>query len=91
MEHIPKNLSPSGSIQSAPRQFVVSALSSTHDIVGYELGSFEFDISRDSIQMFKIKRKMHFPAGLMHFRFDSNWGGAYTCIYRVRVHGDPVS
>lgn len=91
IEHIPKNISPSGSIQSAPRQFTISALSSVHDVVGFELGNFEYDISGNSIQMFKIKRKMHFAATLVDIRFDSNWGGSYTCIYRVRIHGDSFS
>ena len=32
---------------------------------------------------------MSFSTSLVHIRIDSNWGESYTCIYRVRVHGDP--
>ncbi|CAG5112398.1 Oidioi.mRNA.OKI2018_I69.chr2.g6618.t1.cds [Oikopleura dioica] len=88
VEHIPTNLSPTGSI-SAPRAFTVSAMNNENDLVGHELGQWEYNINDHPIQTFNVMRKMHFPSGIIDFRFESNWGGSYTCIYRVRVHGDP--
>jgi hypothetical protein len=87
IEHIPKNLSPSGTIQSAPREVSALALSNVDDQVGYQLGKFVYDISGSSVQMFQIAKQIHFPTQYIQFRFQSNWGGGYTCIYRLRVHG----
>merc|ERR1711990_311747 len=87
IEHIPKNLSPSGTIQSAPREVSALALSNVEDQVGYQLGKFVYDISGSSVQMFQIAKQIHFPTQYIQFRFQSNWGGGYTCIYRLRVHG----
>ena len=102
IEHIPRNLSPSGQIRSAPREISISALSGPNDKVssnlihklksmfqiGYHLAKIEFDISGPSIQMFPILHDMNFMAQHVMVKFNSNWGEEYTCVYRVRVHGD---
>ena len=45
-------MSPSGSIGSAPREISVSALSSVHDVVGFDLGTFQYDISGNAVQVY---------------------------------------
>ena len=61
-EHIPKTASPSGSIQSAPREVTVVALSSEDDMIGYQIGTLSYDISGASTQVFPILKKMHFAS-----------------------------
>ena len=56
--------------------------------IGYHLAKIEFDISGPSIQMFPILHDMNFMAQHVMVKFNSNWGEEYTCVYRVRVHGD---
>lgn len=55
------------------------------------LGRFMYDITkRLSVQTFELKHASP-PIKAVVFRFLSNWGqDDYTCIYRVRVHGDEV-
>ncbi|EJU04970.1 hypothetical protein DACRYDRAFT_20541 [Dacryopinax primogenitus] len=56
------------------------------------LGSFEYDNQGAPIQKFSLD-----PApsghmidfGLVVFTFNSNYGGDYTCLYRIRIHGEP--
>ena len=48
----------------------------------------EFDITGPSIQMFPVLHDLNFVTDLVNVKFDSNWGESYTCIYRVRVHGE---
>ena len=104
VEHIPRTMSPSGQIRSAPREIAVSALSSHTDKVtsvpmnlttfnelfkvGYHLAKIEYDISGPSIQMFPILHDTNFMAENVMIKFNSNWGEEYTCLYRIRVHGD---
>jgi len=88
IEHIPRAMSPSGQIRSAPREIAISALSSPTDKVGYHLAKIEYDISGPTIQMFPILHDTNFMAEHVMFKFNSNWGEEYTCLYRVRVHGD---
>jgi len=88
VEHIPRTMSPSGQIRSAPREIAVSALSSQTDKVGYHLAKIEYDISGPSIQMFPILHDTNFMAENVMIKFNSNWGEEYTCLYRIRVHGD---
>lgn len=28
--------------------------------------------------------------GIVIFKIESNWGADFTCLYRVRVHGEPL-
>lgn len=58
------------------------------------LGTFTYDASPQSraIQTFPVPaaiRALHIPTSVLRFRFVSNHGNRdYTCVYRVRVHGD---
>ncbi|XP_075597710.1 sperm-associated antigen 4 protein-like [Balearica regulorum gibbericeps] len=78
----------SGTISSAPRDIAVFGV----DTDGEEetlLGTFTYDIAKEAIQTFPLKNAP-FPRAFSSIRLlvKSNWGKpAYTCIYRVQVHG----
>jgi len=90
MEHIPKTLSPSGSIDSAPREFSVWGLVSENG-EEIELGTYEFVHDGESLQYFSVEpgtipNDMYFP--IVELKIKSNHGNMkYTCLYRFRVHG----
>ncbi|NXS14534.1 SUN2 protein, partial [Neodrepanis coruscans] len=86
LEHIPKALSPQGTIPSAPKDFTVYhlrrkwglwALASSQGLTFY----FHLFPKGDSMGTYQ----------LVELRVLSNWGHPeYTCIYRFRVHGEPA-
>ncbi|XP_063865752.1 uncharacterized protein LOC135103434 isoform X4 [Scylla paramamosain] len=87
IEHIPKSLSPSGEIDSAPKEFEVWGLHSEND-EGVLLGNYEYDQNGDPFQYFAKKEanSEYFP--LIELKINSNHGNLqYTCLYRFRVHG----
>jgi len=87
IEHIPKAIALSGSIDSAPKDFTIYGLSGNpNDWSKKELGRFQYDMDGTPTQTFNVENtKMFYGA---KFHFESNWGNEYhTCIYRVRVHG----
>ena len=57
------------------------------------LASFEYDIRAPthvqtfSMEQYIVESDMYF--GVMVLEIAGNWGGDHTCLYRVRVHGDP--
>ncbi|KAI7791194.1 putative SUN domain-containing protein 2-like [Triplophysa rosa] len=88
LEHIPKTLSPTGEIDSAPKDFVVYGLFNQCD-GGQLLGSFTYNQDEDPIQTFKIPESTQ-VFNIVELRILSNWGHSeYTCVYRFRVHGVP--
>ncbi|XP_071532845.1 uncharacterized protein [Panulirus ornatus] len=87
LEHIPKSLSPTGEIDSAPQDFEVWGLTSEND-EGVYLGSYKYDENGEPLQSFMIKEQntKYFP--LVELKINSNHGNMqYTCLYRFRVHG----
>ncbi|XP_044297160.1 SUN domain-containing protein 2 isoform X2 [Varanus komodoensis] len=93
LEHIPRSLSPKGAIPSAPKDFAVFGLDEEGQQEGILLGQFTYSQDGDPIQTFHLEdedKKTAFQ--LVELRVLSNWGHPeYTCIYRFRVHGEPVS
>ncbi|XP_063078626.1 uncharacterized protein LOC134468662 [Engraulis encrasicolus] len=91
IEHIPKGLSPTGRIDSAPQDFAVYGLSHVDQrIDGVSLGKFTYNADGDPIQTFEVKEpgRDFYPA--VELRIMTNWGDPmYTCVYRFRVHGLP--
>jgi SUN domain-containing protein 1/2 len=88
VEHIPKSMSPTGTIDSAPKDFVVFGLeNSDQDPNPVNLGRFTYDDNGDPIQMFEsapTDRTFKF----IELNILSNHGNInYTCLYRFRVHG----
>ncbi|CAJ0855210.1 928_t:CDS:2 [Entrophospora sp. SA101] len=58
------------------------------------LGRYTYDIEGLPIQTFEVPsdlRKDNKPVRAVIMKINSNWGKpGYTCLYRFRVHGDPV-
>ncbi|KAK3871908.1 hypothetical protein Pcinc_022972 [Petrolisthes cinctipes] len=86
LEHIPKSLSPSGEIDSAPREFEVWGLKSEKD-EGIQLGVYEYSRYGEPLQYFGVQviNEEYFP--FIELKVNSNHGNLqYTCLYRFRVH-----
>ncbi|XP_009877666.1 PREDICTED: SUN domain-containing protein 2, partial [Apaloderma vittatum] len=91
LEHIPKALSPQGTIPSAPKDFAVYGLKEEKEEEGLLLGQFTYNHDGDPIQTFYLKGGAVGTYQLVELRVLSNWGHPeYTCIYRFRVHGEPA-
>ncbi|XP_023510837.2 SUN domain-containing protein 1 isoform X18 [Equus caballus] len=91
LEHIPKTLSPTGNITSAPKDFAVYGLENEYQEEGELLGRFTYDQDGESLQMFPVPKRPEGAFQIVELRILSNWGHPeYTCLYRFRVHGEPV-
>ncbi|XP_057171610.1 SUN domain-containing protein 1 isoform X3 [Ursus arctos] len=91
LEHIPKTLSPTGNITSAPKDFAVYGLENEYQEEGQLLGQFMYDQEGESLQMFHVLERPDGTFQIVELRILSNWGHPeYTCLYRFRVHGEPV-
>nr|AAI55146.1 Zgc:92151 protein [Danio rerio] len=90
LEHIPKSLSPSGNISSAPRRFSVYGLDDEYQDEGKLLGDYTYQEDGDSLQNFPVMEENDKAFQIIEMRVLSNWGHPeYTCLYRFRVHGKP--
>uniref|UniRef100_A0A672RM11 SUN domain-containing protein 1-like n=1 Tax=Sinocyclocheilus grahami TaxID=75366 RepID=A0A672RM11_SINGR len=90
LEHIPKSLSPSGNISSAPRRFSVYGLNDEYQEEGKLLGDYTYEEDGSSLQIFPVMEKSDQAFQIIEMRVLSNWGHPeYTCLYRFRVHGKP--
>jgi len=88
MEHISKTMSPSGKIDSAPREFVVYGLRNEKDQHPAHLGSYSYDQDKDPLQFFEVPEKGDEAFPYIELDILSNHGNMnYTCLYRFRVHG----
>ncbi|CAL8304565.1 unnamed protein product [Merluccius merluccius] len=89
LEHIPKALSPTGTVTSAPRNFTVYGLDDEYQEEGKLLGHYVYQEDGESLQTFPVmKNDQAFQ--IIEVRVLSNWGHPeYTCLYRFRVHGEP--
>ncbi|XP_015447971.1 SUN domain-containing protein 1 isoform X3 [Pteropus alecto] len=91
LEHIPKALSPTGNISSAPKDFAVYGLENEYEEEGELLGQFVYDQEGESLQMFHAPKRPERAFQIVELRVLSNWGHPeYTCLYRFRVHGEPI-
>ncbi|GFN98307.1 sun domain-containing protein 2 [Plakobranchus ocellatus] len=104
LEHIPREVSPLGRLDSAPREFVIMAQEISVSSSEMLLGKFIYDINQEPIQVFEIKDPFctsetldpdkcgpnSRPYNIVTLKVLSNHGNPdYTCIYRLRVHGRP--
>ncbi|NWS49966.1 SUN5 protein, partial [Probosciger aterrimus] len=91
VQHIYKEVSPSGTVISAPRDIIVFVSLFWVLLAGIEeetlLGTFMYNVAKEAIQTFPLK-DTHRAFSHIKLIVKSNWGNtAYTCIYRVQVHG----
>ncbi|XP_029944962.1 SUN domain-containing protein 1 isoform X2 [Salarias fasciatus] len=90
VEHIPKALSPTGNITSAPQNFTVYGLDDEYQEEGKLLGHYTYQEDGESLQSFPVKEQNDKAFQIIEVRVLSNWGHPeYTCMYRFRVHGEP--
>ncbi|XP_030068063.1 SUN domain-containing protein 1 isoform X4 [Microcaecilia unicolor] len=90
VEHIPKTLSPTGNITSAPKDFAVYGLEDEYQEEGRLLGQFMYNQDGEPLQTFPVTVENEDPFQIIELRVFSNWGhNEYTCLYRFRVHGKP--
>ncbi|XP_028311882.1 SUN domain-containing protein 1 isoform X19 [Gouania willdenowi] len=91
VEHIPKSLSLTGKIASAPRDFTVYGLDDESQEEGKLLGQYTYQEDGESLQTFNVEEQSK-AFQIIEVRVLSNWGHPdYTCLYRFRVHGKPSS
>ncbi|XP_059386529.1 SUN domain-containing protein 1-like isoform X2 [Carassius carassius] len=91
LDHVPKSLSPTGSISSAPREFSVYGLDEEQQEEGQLLGQFVYNEDGDALQTFLVSEEVSRGFQIIEMRVLSNWGHPeYTCLYRFRVHGKLV-
>ncbi|XP_053495502.1 SUN domain-containing protein 1 isoform X5 [Ictalurus furcatus] len=91
LEHIPKALSPTGNISSAPRNFSVYGLEDEQQEEGQLLGQYVYQEDGDALQTYPVTENNTEAFQIIELRVLSNWGHPeYTCLYRFRVHGEPV-
>ncbi|XP_062382721.1 SUN domain-containing protein 1 isoform X2 [Sardina pilchardus] len=90
LEHIPKSLSPTGHITSAPQDYAVYGLQDEHLEEGKLLGRYTYDEDGEALQTHPVTEQNDEAFQIIELRVLSNWGHAeYTCLYRFRVHGRP--
>ncbi|KAH8394676.1 hypothetical protein KR222_001666 [Zaprionus bogoriensis] len=91
LEHISKSLSPTGRIDSAPRNFTVWGLEHEKDQDPVLFGEYEYRESGGALQYFAVQNAdIKRPFEIVELRIETNHGQPdYTCLYRFRVHGKP--
>ncbi|CAG8527229.1 13077_t:CDS:1 [Cetraspora pellucida] len=86
----PKALDPDPSTEN----FTSGELKLGSSPLHYFLGKYTYDINGLPVQTFEVSEqilKSNKPVRAIIMRVRSNWGKpSYTCLYRFRVHGDPV-
>ncbi|XP_058650305.1 SUN domain-containing protein 1 isoform X1 [Onychostoma macrolepis] len=91
LDHVPKSLSPTGKISSAPQEFNVYGLDDEQQEEGQLLGQFVYDEDGDALQTFFVSEEVPRGFQIIEMKVLSNWGHPeYTCVYRFRVHGKLV-
>merc|ERR1712106_1095683 len=87
MEHISKSMSPSGKIDSAPREFSVHGLKHEKDGEPFELGKYEYSQEGgEPLQFFDVLNTSSEKFPFIELRIESNHGNNnYPCLYRFRV------
>ncbi|XP_072705479.1 SUN domain-containing protein 3-like, partial [Ciconia boyciana] len=90
MDHVSGTTFHGDSISRAPKDFAVYGLKEEHEEQGTFLGQFTFQAVLNPSQTFQLKNELSGFVNYIRLQVLSNWGHPdYTCLYRVRVHGDP--
>ncbi|XP_063533741.1 klaroid protein-like [Cydia strobilella] len=101
LEHMSRLLAVDGKIESAPKNFSVYGLHGEQDPEPHLFGNYMYDANGTAIQHFPVQFPkltdiggVHYPVAydIIELRVESNHGNpTYTCVYRFRVHGNPLS
>lgn len=101
MEHMSRLLAVDGKIESAPKNFSVYGLHGEMDPEPHHFGDYMYDANSTAIQYFPVQYPkttniggVEYPVAydIIELRVESNHGNpTYTCVYRFRVHGNPLS
>ncbi|XP_052759551.1 klaroid protein-like isoform X2 [Galleria mellonella] len=101
LEHMSRLLAVDGKIESAPKNFSVYGLHGEMDPEPHLFGDYMYDANGTAIQYFPVKYPkttniggVDYPVAydIIELRVESNHGNpTYTCVYRFRVHGNPLS
>ncbi|XP_068631719.1 klaroid protein-like [Battus philenor] len=101
LEHMSRLLAVDGKIESAPKNFSVFGLHGELDPEPHLFGDYMYDANGTAIQYFPVKYPkttniggVEYPVAydIIELRVESNHGNpTYTCVYRFRVHGNPLS
>ncbi|NXL68595.1 SUN3 protein, partial [Chordeiles acutipennis] len=76
---------------TAPKDFAVYGLKKEDEEQGTFLGQFTFLAALNPSQTFQLKNELSGSVKYIRLQVLSNWGHPdYTCLYRFRVHGDPL-
>ncbi|AWP05224.1 Sad1 UNC domain containing protein [Scophthalmus maximus] len=87
LDHLPRYISPTGRIDSAPKDFEVYGMKSYTE-KGTLLGTFTYNEKGESSQTFQLPSPSDEVYRFVELHVLSNWGRVeYTCLYRFRVHG----
>ena len=91
-EHVPKQISRDGNIDSAPREFQVRGMEEESETPGQVLGNYVFEDNGSPMQHFQVQDPHPRPVRFIELTIVSNHGHPeYTCLYRFRVHGQRVT
>ncbi|XP_070783098.1 SUN domain-containing protein 2 [Enoplosus armatus] len=91
LDHLPRYNSPTGRIDSAPKDFEVYGMKDDTE-EGTLLGTFTYNENGESTQTFKLPNPSDVVYRVVELRVLTNWGHVeYTCLYRFRVHGQIAS
>jgi SUN domain-containing protein 1/2 len=96
IEHISKITA--FNITTAPREMKIFALNdingegSGEPSKGEELASFAYNIESTPVQVFPVETKPKHEVSQIRLEVESNYGSEdYTCLYRFKAYGDPLS
>ncbi|XP_057262455.1 LOW QUALITY PROTEIN: uncharacterized protein LOC130597708 [Pezoporus wallicus] len=90
MDHVSGPELHGDSMSSAPKDFAVYGV--TEEKEEQFLGQFVFLAPLNPTQTFRLKNELSGFVNYILLQVLSNWGHPdYTCVYRFRVHGDPLS
>ncbi|RNA00014.1 SUN domain-containing 1 isoform X2, partial [Brachionus plicatilis] len=92
LEHIPKELSLTGLIDSAPQNFSVYGYESKdliNDHARLLLGNYRYDNeSQNTLQFFSVQHQHDKAISVVELKIETNSGNKeFTCLYKFRVHG----
>ncbi|CAL8309293.1 unnamed protein product [Lota lota] len=88
LDHIASHKTPTGRIDSAPKNIIVYGMADCENTEGTLLGNFVYDEEGEPSQTFTLHGGDVGVFKLVKLLVQTNWGHPdHTCLYRFRVHG----